>query len=148
MSVTVRQNKGRDQVTDFGICNNDDGEDDELGSKYSEYFITCLYEVLSESSAHPNFPSLRIIRFLRYVAVSVDCIIEMVKARMVAAKISPEKLAPSESVAFEDCEPLKVGKLRDIIVLKHCVCLFICTYEYVLARFSLEIWTNYPSIRV
>jgi len=79
-------------------------------SGYSKYFITCLCKVLSECTAHPNFPSLRIIRSLRYARASVDDIIEMVKARTVAAKESPDKVAPLESVTFEDCEPLTMDQ--------------------------------------
>ena len=74
-----------------------------LGYNYSEYFITCLCKVLSERTARPIFPSSRVIRFLHYVEGSVDDIIEMVKARMVAARLTPEKLAPLESVVVEDC---------------------------------------------
>ena len=58
---------------------------------------------------------LRIIRFLRYVASSVDDIIEIVKASMVVAKVSPEKLAPLESVAFKDRELFKVGGLKAVL---------------------------------
>jgi hypothetical protein len=79
---------------------------------YSEYFITCLCKVFSECTAHPILPSLRIIRFFRYSGASMDDIIEMVKARIVAARVSPEELAPLESVTFEDCEPLNVDQYR------------------------------------
>ena len=79
---------------------------------YSKIFIECLCEVLSECTVHPNFPSLRIIRFLRLAGLQVDHIIGMVKARTVAAKASPEKLVPLESVTFEDCEPLNVDEYR------------------------------------
>ena len=83
---------------------------------YSEYFVNCLCEVLSECAARPIFPSLRIIRFIRYKAASVDNIIEMAKARMVAAKVSPEMLTPLESVTFEDREPLDVDEYRQLKV--------------------------------
>ena len=83
---------------------------------YSEYFVTCLCEALSECATRPIFPSLRIIRFIRYEAASVDNIIEMVKARMVAAKLSPKMLAPLEFVTFEDCEPLNVDEYRGLKV--------------------------------
>jgi len=79
---------------------------------YYKYFITCLCNVLSECTAHPNFPSLRIIRFLGYSRAPVDDIIEMVKARTVAAKESPDKVAPLESVTFDDCEPLTMDQYR------------------------------------
>jgi hypothetical protein len=80
--------------------------------EYSTYFITCLCKVLSECTAHPIFPSLRSIRFLGCEEISVDSIIEMVKARMVAVRISPEKLVPLESITFEDCKPLNVDDHR------------------------------------
>ena len=86
-----------------------------LRSNCPEYFITCLCAVLSECTAHPIFTSLQIIRFLRYVASSVDDIIETVKASVVFAKVSPEKLASLESVAFEDHEPPKVGELKAVL---------------------------------
>ena len=86
------------------------------GSKYPEYLVDCLCEVLSECAVRPIFPSLRIIRFLCYEAVSVDNIIEMVKTRMAAAKVSPEMLAPLESVTFEDREPLDVDQYRRLKV--------------------------------
>jgi len=79
---------------------------------YSKYFIACLCKVLSECTAHPNFPSLRTIRFLRYARASVDDIIEMVIARTVATKESPDKVAPLESVTFGDCEPLTMDQYR------------------------------------
>jgi len=79
---------------------------------YSKYFITCLCKVLSECTAHPNFPSLRIIYFLGYARESVDDIIEMVKARTVAAKESPDKVVSLESVTFDDCEPLNMDQYR------------------------------------
>jgi hypothetical protein len=81
-------------------------------SHYSKYFITCLFKVLSECTAHPIFPSLRSIRFLGCEEISVDNIIEMVKARMVAVRVSPEKLVPLESITFEDCKPLNVDDHR------------------------------------
>jgi hypothetical protein len=80
--------------------------------EYSTYFITCLCKVLSECTAHPVFPSLRSIRFLGCEEISVDSIIEMVKARMVVVRISPEKLVPLESITFEDCKPLNVDDHR------------------------------------
>jgi hypothetical protein len=83
-----------------------------LDPDYSEYFITCLCKVLSECTIYPIFPSLRNICLLRYSGASVDDIIEMVKARIVAARVSPEELAPLESVTFEDCEPLNVDQYR------------------------------------
>lgn len=83
-----------------------------LAHLHSKHFIKCLCEVLSECTVHPNFPSLRIIRFLRLAGPRVDHIIGMVKARTVAAKASPEKLVPLESVTFEDCEPLNVDEYR------------------------------------
>ena len=86
-----------------------------LRSNYSEYFITWLCKVLSECTAHPIFTSLQIICFLRYVASSVDDIIVMAKASMVVAEVSPEKLTPLESVAFEDREPTKVGELKAVL---------------------------------
>ena len=87
---------------------------------YSEYFVNCLCEALSECDARPIFPSLRIIRFLRYEAASVNNIIEMVKARMVAARISPKMLAQLESVTFEDREPLNLDEYRRLkVVLGH-----------------------------
>ena len=79
---------------------------------YPQSFITCLCKVLSECTAHPNIPSLRTIRFLRYARESVDDIIKMVKARFVAAKESPDKVAPFESVTFEDCESLNMDQYR------------------------------------
>jgi len=82
------------------------------GPYYSKYFITCLCKVLSECTAHPIFPSLRAVRFLRYAEASLDGVIEMVNARMAVAKASPEKLVPLESVTFEDCEPLSVDEYR------------------------------------
>jgi len=89
------------------------GPDDWLPDyDYSKYFITCLCKVLSECTAHLNFPSLRIIRFLGYARASVDDIIEMVKVRTVAAKESPDKVAPLESVTFGDCEPLNMDQYR------------------------------------
>ena len=81
---------------------------------YSDHFINCLCEVLSECAARPIFPLLRIIRFIGYVATSVDNIIEMVKARMVVAKVSPEILTPLESVTFEDREPLNGDEYRQL----------------------------------
>ena len=80
------------------------------GRNYSEYFINCLCEVLWGCTFRPIFPALRIIRFLRYVGASGNGIIEMVKARSVAATLSPEKLVPLESVTFEHCEPLNVDE--------------------------------------
>ena len=58
---------------------------------------------------------LLIIRILRYVATSVHDIIGMVKASVVFAEVSPEKLAPLESVAFEDRELFKVGDLKAVL---------------------------------
>ena len=81
---------------------------------YSDYFIACLCEVLLECTSHPNFPSLRIIRFLHYAGPSVGNIIEMVKARMATARVSPEKMTPLDSVTFEDCEPLNVDEYRQL----------------------------------
>ena len=85
-------------------------------TKYPEYFVNCLCDALSECAARLIFPSLRIIRFIRYEAASVDNIIEMVKARMVAAKVSPEMLAPLESVTFESREPLNLDEYRRLKV--------------------------------
>ena len=84
------------------------------GRNYSEYFINCLCKVLWECTARPIFPALRIIRFLRYVGGSVNVIIEVVKARSVAATLSPEKLVPLESVTFEQCEPLNVDEYHSL----------------------------------
>ena len=59
---------------------------------------------------------LRTIRFLRYVATSVvHNIIGIVRASIVSAKVSPEKLAPLESVAFEARELFKVGALKAVL---------------------------------
>ena len=85
-------------------------------TKYPEYFVNCLCDALSECTTRLIFPSLRIIPFLRYEAASVDNIIEMVKARMVAAKVFPEMLAPLESVTFEGREPLNLDEYRRLKV--------------------------------
>ena len=41
-------------------------------------------------------------------------IIKMIKARMVAARVSSEMLAPLDSVTFEGCEPLNVDEYRQL----------------------------------
>ena len=81
---------------------------------YATYFTTCLCEVLSECTADPLLPALRIIRFRGKAKpeAPVGAIIRMVEARMRAAKVSPQRLVPLESVTLEDCESFGIDEYR------------------------------------
>src|SRR5260370_6468095 len=79
-------------------------------------FVAYLCQLLSVCSPKPSFPSLQTIHFIGAARqwVSFDRVIQMARARSIAAASSLNGIVKLESVVFEECEPLTITEYRQL----------------------------------
>ena len=78
--------------------------------------VTYLCQLLSVCSPKPSFPSLQTIQFIGKIKqwVSFDRVVQMARARTIAAASSPDGIVKLESVIFKECDPLTVDEYHQL----------------------------------